>query len=312
MNQKKLLSALLIAVLCTVGSLAYAGAQARIVGTVTDASGKPLEGVTVTITTPKLGKFKVVLTSDVEGKWGTILNDSTIAYDYLFEKKGYMPTKQSKKVGIGSEGTLDIQMLTQDQAIEKGVVKTAVDPYTEAFNAAVDKFQAGDLDGALEGARKALELGPTKPGAWDMATKVATAKKDWDLVIEWGEKALTLEADNTSLYGPLMEAYKAKGDKVKAADYEKKFIAANPDKPEILYNQAVDLYNKGDFKGAEPILRKILEGKPDYANAHFLLGMCCVNLNKIPDMKKHLTEYLKLDPNGKEASTAKEMLEAFK
>ena len=81
MNQKKLLSALLIAVLCTVGSLAYAGAQARIVGTVTDASGKPLEGVTVTITTPKLGKFKVVLTSDVEGKWGTILNDSTIAYD---------------------------------------------------------------------------------------------------------------------------------------------------------------------------------------------------------------------------------------
>ena len=312
MNQKKLVSALLIAVLCAVGSLAYAGAQARIVGTVTDASGAPLEGVTVTITTPKLGKFKVVLTSDKEGKWGTILNDSTIAYDYLFEKKGYMPTKQSKKVGIGSEGTLDIQMLTQDQAIEKGVVKTAVDPYTEAFNAAVDKFQASDLPAALELAKKALELGPEKPGAWDMATKVAHANKDWDLVIQYGEKALALEPDNASLYGPLMDAWKAKGDKAKAADYEKKFIAANPDKPEILYNQAVDLYNKGNFKEAEPILRKIVEGKPDYANAHFLLGMSCVNLNKIPDMKKHLEEYIKLDPSGKEVATAKEMLEAFK
>ncbi len=145
-----------------------------------------------------------------------------------------------------------------------------------------------------------------------MATKVAAARKDWDLVLLWGEKALLLEADNSSLYGPLMEAYKAKGDKAKAAEYEKKFIAANPDKPEILYNQAVDFYNKGKFKEAEPILRKILEGAPEYANAHFLLGMACVNLNKIPDMKKHLGEYLRLEPNGKEAATAKEMLEAFK
>ena len=88
--------------------------------------------------------------------------------------------------------------------------------------------------------------------------------------------------------------------------------STGPDKPEILYNQAVDLYNKNDFKGAEPILRKILEGAPEYANAHFLLGMSCVNLNKIPDMKKHLGEYLRLEPNGKEAATAKEMLEAFK
>ena len=63
-----------------------------------------------------------------------------------------------------------------------------------------------------------------------MATKVAAAKKDWDLVIQWGEKALSIEPDNGSLYGALMEAYKAKGDKAKALEYEKKFIAANPDK----------------------------------------------------------------------------------
>ncbi len=40
--------------------------------------------------------------------------------------------------------------------------------------------------------------------------------------------------------------------------------------------------------------------------------MACVNLNKIPDMRKHLGEYLRLEPNGKEATTAKEMIEAFK
>ncbi|HRY44704.1 MAG TPA: carboxypeptidase regulatory-like domain-containing protein [Thermoanaerobaculia bacterium] len=312
MNQKKTLSAALIAILIAVSGIALAGPQARIVGTVTTTKGEPIEGATVTITTPAFGKFKVVLTSDKDGKWGTILNDSTIAYDYLIEAKGYIPIKQNKKVGIGSEGTLDVQLLTADQAVEKGLVKEVVDPYTLAFNGAVEKFQAGDLDGAIEGAKKATELGPDKAGAWDMATKVAAARKDWDLVIQWGEKALSIEPDNGSLFGALMEAYKAKGDKAKAAEYEKKFIAANPDKPEILYNQAVDLYNKGDFKGADPILRKVLEGAPEYANAHFLLGMSCVNLNKIPDMKKHLEEYIRLDPKGKEVATAKEMLEAFK
>lgn len=312
MNQKKTLSAALIAILIAVSGIALAGPQARIVGTVTNAKGGPIEGATITITTPAFGKFKVVLTSDKDGKWGTILNDSTIAYDYLIEAKGYIPWKQNKKVGIGSEGTLDVQLLTADQAVEKGLVKEVVDPYTLAFNSAVEKFQAGDLDGAIEGAKKATELGPDKSGAWDMATKVAAAKKDWDLVIQWGEKALSIEPDNGSLFGALMEAYKAKGDKAKALEYEKKFIAANPDKPEILYNQAVDLYNKGDFKGADPILRKVIEGAPEYANAHFLLGMSCVNLNKIPDMKKHLEEYIRLDPKGKEVATAKEMLEAFK
>ncbi|HEX2758232.1 MAG TPA: hypothetical protein VHP60_07015, partial [Thermoanaerobaculia bacterium] len=60
------------------------------------------------------------------------------------------------------------------------------------------------------------------------------------------------------------------------------------------------------------LLKKVIEGKPDFAKAHYLLGMSYVNLNKIPDMKKHLSEYLKLDPKGADAGTAKEMLDAFK
>lgn len=313
MSQKRILSAALIALLLAVSGLALAGPQARIVGKVTDGEGKPLEGVTVTITTPKLGKFRVVLTSDEEGKWGTILNDSTIAYDYLFEKKGYLTVNRTNfKVPIAQTGELDMQLFTADQAVAKGVVKETVDPYAQAYNAAVDKYQAGDYDAALEHARKATEIGADKAGSWDLATKVAAARKDWDLVIEYGEKSLALEAENSSLYGPLMEAYKQKGNAAKSKEYEKKFVAANPDKPEILYNQAVELYNKNDFKGAEPLLRRIVEANPDYANAHFLLGMSCVNLNKIDDMTRHLKEYLRLDPNGKEAATAKEMIEAFK
>ena len=87
MNHKRTLSAGLIAISIAVGGLALAGAQARIVGKVTDGKGMPIQDATVTITTSTLGSFKVVLTTDKDGKWGTILNDSTFTYDYLFEKK---------------------------------------------------------------------------------------------------------------------------------------------------------------------------------------------------------------------------------
>ena len=313
MNRSRSLlrSLALVAALLPAGVL-LAGAQGRIVGKVTDGKGTPLEGVKVTITTPSILNFKIALTTDKEGKWGTILNDSTLRYRYKFEKQGFIGIEQEKKVPIGTTEDLSVQLLTQDQAIEKGLVKQVVDPYTAAYNEAVDKFKAGDLDGALESAHKAIELGPDKAGAFSMAATVALQKKDWDHVIEFGEKALALEPDNPPMYGYLANAHRAKGNAAKASEYEKKFASANPDKPEVLYNQAVELYNKGDFKGAEPVLRKVVEVKPDYAEGHFLLGMTCVNLNKIPDMKKHLGEYLKLAPNGKDAGTAKEMLDAFK
>lgn len=305
------IGALFLACLFAAG-VAFAGAQGRIVGRVTDGAGKPIEGVKVTITTKGLQSFKIELKTDKDGKYGMILNDSTLTYHYKFEKEGYGMHEQDFKVPIGQTETLDAQLLTQQQAVSKGTVKEVTDPYATAYNAAVDALQADDLDGAMAKAEEAIKANPAKAGGYDLASRIAFKKKSWDKAVENGEKSLTIEPDNSALLAILVESYRAKGDKQKAAEYEKKYAAANPDSPEILYNQAVDLYNKGDAKGAEPILKKVLELKPEMANAHFLIGMCYVNLNKIPDMKKHLNEYMRLDPKGKDVGTAKEMLEAFK
>lgn len=286
--------------------------QGRITGKITDGKGAALADVKITITTKSITNFKVEIKTDKDGNYGTILNDSTIPYHYRFEKTGYIPVEQDKKVPIGQSEAMDVQLLTQDQAVEKGVVKQVEDPFTANYNAAVEAYQAGDFEAAFAKAQEAIKLGPDKANAYNLGATIALKKKDWDQTIAWGEKSMALEPDNTTLVGMLMDAYRAKGDKVKAAEYEKKYIAANPDQPEIVYNQAVELYNKNDFKGAEPLLRKVVEGKPDFAKAHYLLGMSCVNLNKIPDMKKHLSEYLRLDPKGADAGTAKEMLDAFK
>jgi Flp pilus assembly protein TadD len=305
------LSGALLALLLLPAAL-FGGQQGRITGKVTDGKGASLADVKITITTKSISNLKQQLKTDKDGKWGTILNDATMVYHYRFEKEGYGPVEQDKKVPVGGEEILDIQLYTQEQAIEKGLVKVVVDPFTTNYNAAVEAYQAGDFEAAFAKAQDAIKLGPDKANAYNLAATIAVRRKDWDNTIALGEKSLALEPDNSPLVGILMEAYRAKGDKVKAAEYEKKYIAANPDQPEVLYNQAVEAYNRNDFKAAEPLLRKVVEGKPDFAKAHYLLGMACVNLNKIPDMKKHLSEYLRLEPKGADAGTAKEMLDAFK
>jgi len=134
-----------LALLLAAGS-AWAGAQGRITGKATDGKGVPLEDVKITITTKSFTNFKVELKTDKEGKWGTILNDSTISYHYKFEKQGYIGVEQDKKVPIGESQALDVQLLTQQQALETGVVKAVDDPFVTAYNASVEAYQADNLD----------------------------------------------------------------------------------------------------------------------------------------------------------------------
>ena len=61
----------------------------------------------------------------------------------------------------------------------------------------------------------------------------------------------------------------------------------------------------------ERVLRRI-EAKPDFALAHFWLGMVSFNQNKKAAAKEHLEKYLELEPSGSEASTAKEILPLLK
>jgi len=303
-------AALVMAALSLAG--AAAAQQARVQGVVRDGKGGPLEGVKVTITTASNARFKLELTTDARGKWGTILNNAVPPYTYKFEKNGFLPHQLTKKIGLGSVENLDVVLYTPEQAEASGKAEVKKDPFVETYNDAVEKFRAGKYAEALAKAEEATTLGPDKSNAWALAAKLASPLKDWDKVVTYGEKALALDPEATDLYPLLVEGYRQKGDKARVAEYEKKFAAANPDNPDILYNQAVELYNRNDFKGAAPILVKVVEARPDYAKAHFLLGMSYVNLNRIPEMKKHLQEYLTLEPKGADAAVAKEMLDAFK
>jgi len=88
--KRTILGAAILAVLVALAPVALlAVSQARINGVITDASGAPVEGATITVTTPSLTNFKLTFKSDKAGKWGTILNDATLPYHIKIEKEGF-------------------------------------------------------------------------------------------------------------------------------------------------------------------------------------------------------------------------------
>jgi Tfp pilus assembly protein PilF len=301
---------------------ALAGTQGRVTGKVLDSAGNPVEGVTITVTTPSIRSFKISVTTRKDGSYGFIVNDATMFYDLKLEKEGFVGIALSKQ----KFSTVDVTnipnqlMLKPSEAPARrpgaGPAAPAAPSSSEqaavAYNSAVDLLNAGDKAGAEVKLLEAVGKNPDLPQAWQALAIIAHDKKDWGKTLEYGQKALDLDPSNTNLYGLMTDAAEKSGDKKAAAEWRKKYDEANPDSPEILYNKGVDAYNKGKMKDAEAALSKALEAKPDLAMGHYLLGMVSFNLNKKAAAKEHLEKYLELDPNGKEAATARELLPLLK
>jgi Tfp pilus assembly protein PilF len=66
--------------------------------------------------------------------------------------------------------------------------------------------------------------------------------------------------------------------------------------------------NGGNDADGEKLLKQAIAADEKMAIAYYELGMIYVRSGKAADAKASLSKYLELDPNGKDAATAKEML----
>jgi tetratricopeptide (TPR) repeat protein len=298
---------------------AQAGTQGRVTGKVLDSAGNPVEGVAITVTTASIRNFKLSVTTKKDGTYGFIVNDATLLYDLKYEKEGLVGVSLAKQKFSTVEITnmpSQIMLKPSEAPAGKAAPAAAAAPAAPstseqaavAYNAAVDLFNSGDKPGAEAKLKEAVAKNPDLPQAWKVLSEIAYENKDWAKTLDYGQKALDLDPSATDMYGRMALAAEKGGNKTAAAEWRKKYEEANPDSPEILYNKGVEAYNKGKMKEAEAELSKAVENKPDLAMGHFLLGMVSFNLNKKAAAREHLQKYLDLDPNGKEAATAKELL----
>src|SRR5439155_1625653 len=97
----------------------------------------------------------------------------------------------------------------------------------------------------------------------------------------------------------------------KAAELEKVFeegVAASRDNADAILNQGVILWNAGNSAEAKKQFEAAVAANPSHAEAHFQLGMALVNEGNLPKAADEFETYLKLAPNGPNATQAKALV----
>lgn len=301
--------ALSFIVLCLSAANAFAGAEARMSGRVVDAAtGEGVPNVVITYEATEMKKIKQDTKAKADGTFAVFILDGTIRYKFTFSAPGYVPYEEVLKLQIGgtTEKNVQLQKAGAVAAVPGG--KEIVDEGAVAYNAGADLANSGDLAGALAKFEEAVKLNPELTAGWIALAKTAYKTKSYARAIEAANKALEVDDDQPDMYTVLYHSYTATGDKEAAAKAEGKM----PKNAAGLFNEAARLINAGNDSGAESLLKQAVAADETFAQAYYELGMIYVRSGRNAEAKSALEKYLQVDPNGKDAATAKEMLNYVK
>ncbi|HEV7922080.1 MAG TPA: tetratricopeptide repeat protein [Thermoanaerobaculia bacterium] len=302
-------------VLAAFASNAFAIGEARATGKIIDAATKqPLKDAVVTVQAIEGKTFKHDYPVKADGTYAIFILDGTIHYDFTYSAPGHQPYKEpGVKLKLIPEkndrGDVPLAPLgATTTATPRPAAAPKPDPSTAAFNAGAEMANAGDVPGAITKIEEAVAAKPELVAGYQALAKLYVRQKDWAKAIDRANKAVALDPDEPDMYSVLFEAYNATGDKAKAAEAKKKM----PANAAVAFNDAAKLLNAGKDGEAEGLLKQAVAIDDKFAAAYYELGMIYVRAGKNADARTNLEKYLELDPKGKDAATAKEMLNYVK
>lgn len=294
-----------------VAANAFAMGEGRIQGKITDAAThKPIPNAEITIDAVSGHTVHNQYKADKDGVYRFMVLDATIPYKFTFSAPGYTPVEQQIKLSIGDMVTRDVTLAPGNGAAPAGTAPAAAkpNPAVVAYNEGAALANDGKVPEAIAKIEEAVAAKPDLTAGYEALAKLYMRTKNYDKAIDRANKALEIDTDNQDMFGVLADAYMGKGDKVKSAEYRKKL----PADASAMFNEAARLINTGKDGEAEPLLKSAIAANDKFAQAYYELGMIYVRTQKNADAKTNLQKYLELEPNGKDAATAKEMLNYVK
>lgn len=288
---------------------AFAIGEARITGKVLDAvTKKPVANAVITVVATEGKTFKQDYKVKADGTYAIFLLDGTLHYKFTYAAPGYRPVEEVMKLKLGEPNVRDIELASGTVTATVPASEIKVDPAVVAYNEGAELANQGKDAEALAKFEAAVAAKPDLTAGWQALAKIALRTKNYPRAIEAANKALVADPDEVDMYGVLYESYKATGDNAKAAEARKKM----PANAAGLFNDAAKAINSGKDADAEPLLKQAIAADEKFAPAYYELGMLYVRSGKNADAKTNLQKYLDLDPTGKDAPTAKEMLKYVK
>src|SRR3954447_8836699 len=301
--------ALGVLLIMAVAGNAFAIGEARMQGKITDAATKkPIPNATIIIDAVSGHKVHNEFKTDKDGVYRFLILDGTLNYKFTFKADGYAPVEYTFKPTLGETNTKDVTLAPGSAGGAVAAPAAKASPAVLAYNEAATLANDGKVPEAIAKLEEAVTAKPDLTAGYEALAKLYMRTKNYDKAIDRANKALEIDNDNQDMFGVLAEAYAGKGDKAKAAEYKKKL----PADAASMFNEAARLINSGQDGQAEPLLKGAIGANDKFAQAYYELGMLYVRTQKNADAKTNLQKYLELEPNGKDAATAKEMLNYVK
>lgn len=300
--------AISLVVLAFVATNAFAVGEGRLNGKVLDAkTNEPIRNANINIVATELIAYNSNVKSNAKGEYAVFVVNANPKYKFVVTADGYLPFEQLVKIPMGGTTTLDFK-LTKPSDAQPAPGQVKADPAVEAYNAGAALANSGDWAGAILKFDEALKAKPDLTAAWIALAKASVKTKQYPRAIEAANKVLAIDDEDADMWSVLATAYEATGDKAKAAEAK----AKAPKNAADLFNEAARLLNAGNDAEGERLLKQAIAADEKMSQAYYELGMIYVRSGKSAEAKSNLEKYLELDPKGKDAATAKEMLSYLK
>jgi tetratricopeptide (TPR) repeat protein len=299
--------ALFVAVLLLVATFLlpqeYKG-KGRLVGSVTDEQGVPIEGVRVKYFSVKAqgGSENV---SDKDGKWvaAWIRGGS---WNIDFEKFGFEP----KKISV------EVQEFQRNPEVKVVMKKAAGLILTEDLKSLLTKGNALFDEKKYDEARGVFEEILVKyPDAYIMHRNVGNcwfAQEKYDMAEQSYLKVLEKDPKNADAMILIGNTYANRGDTPKALEWYGKLEFDKIDDPIVLYNVGANYYNSGKFEDALKYYRKATEIQKDFPDGLYQLGLTLLNLQNNAEAVAAFEAYLKIDVDSERAGQVRSFLDYLK
>ncbi|HUI84049.1 MAG TPA: tetratricopeptide repeat protein [Candidatus Binatia bacterium] len=176
---------------------------------------------------------------------------------------------------------------------------------------------AGNYDQAIAVLQQAIQVDPNQDLLWGYLGDAQRGAKKYPDAIESYQKALAIKPNSGAYMAQMADAYARSGQTDKAVQQYAAAAQAEPQNAGAYYfNEGAVLTNTGKVDEAIAAFDKAIQLDPNRADAYYwkgvdMIGKATMKDNKMvapPGTAEAFNKYLELQPNGKYADAAKQML----
>ncbi len=283
-----------------------AAQAARVSLVVKDVDGKPIDGVTITVTNPDKESGEIIKVTNKKGKVTITHLDSFPTYTYKFEKEGYQILTTEVHPDYTETSRLEFTLRPQKIAeVAAGVQQkeSKGNRALAAFNEGAEAQKGGDLELAEKKFRQAAELEPTMAEPHIALAVVAHQKGDYAAAAAEADLALAINPSNEQALNLRYDAYRMLGDAEKTAAAAEALRQSDSfsDAASRVFNEGLDAYRGGDTEAAAAKFRQAVEIDPELVHGYVMLASISLADGDPKQAEAMASKALEIDPSNTNA-----------